>query len=190
MLQERFEVSERKACRVVGQSRAVQRYVTTVRADEDALTQAIVSLAAEYGRYGYQGITALLRASGRQVGRDRVQCIWRREGLKVPKKQRPRGRLWFNDGSCVRLRPDYPHHVWSYDFVHHTTRAPHYPRRPQPAADDTRRRVLAPVSGHQVRTTLEQYGRHRDTGRRHAGTWHPRACALGQRCGDDCEHRA
>ncbi|EPX94549.1 hypothetical protein C404_28120 [Ralstonia sp. AU12-08] len=52
MLQERFEVSERKACRVVGQSRAVQRYVATVRADEDALTQAIVALAAEYGRYG------------------------------------------------------------------------------------------------------------------------------------------
>ena len=121
MLQERFEVSERKACRVVGQSRAVQRYVTTVRADEDALTQAIVALAAEYDRYGYRRITALLQASGWQVGRDRVQRIWRREGLKVPKKQRPRGRLWFNDGSCVRLRPEYPHHVWSYDFVHHTT---------------------------------------------------------------------
>ena len=121
MLQERFEVSERKACRVVGQSRAVQRYVATVRADEDALTQAIVALAAEYGRYGYRRITALLQASGWQVGRDRVQRIWRREGLKVPKKQRPRGRLWFNDGSCVRLRPEYPHHVWSYDFVHPTT---------------------------------------------------------------------
>ena len=123
MLQERFEVSERKACRVVGQSRAVQRYVATVRADEDALTQAIVALAAEYGRYGYRRITALVQASGGQVGRDRVQRIWRREGLKVPKKQRPRGRLWFNDGSCVRLRPEYPHHVWSYDFVHHTTDA-------------------------------------------------------------------
>jgi len=121
MLQERFEVSERKACRVVGQSRAVQRYVATVRADEDALTQAVVALAAEYGRYGYRRITALLQASGWQVGRDRVQRIWRREGLKVPKKQRPRGRLWFNDGSCVRLRPQYPHHVWSYDFVHHIT---------------------------------------------------------------------
>lgn len=121
MLQERFEVSERKACRIVGQSRAVQRYVPTVRADEDALTQAIVALAAEYGRYGYRRITALLQASGWQVGRDWVQRIWRREGLKVPKKQRPRGRLWFNDGSCVRLRPEYPHHVWSYDFVHHTT---------------------------------------------------------------------
>ncbi len=49
-----------------------------------------------------------------------MQRIWRREGPRVPKKQRPRGRLWFNDDSCVRLRPEYPHHVWSYDFVHHT----------------------------------------------------------------------
>jgi transposase InsO family protein len=121
MLQERFAVSERRACRVVGQPRAVQRYVPTVRADEDALTQAIVALASEYGRYGYRRITALLQSGGWQVGRDRVQRIWRREGLKVPKKQRPRGRLWFNDGSCVRLRPQHRHHVWSYDFVHHTT---------------------------------------------------------------------
>jgi putative transposase len=51
------------------------------------------------------------------VGKDRVQRIWRREGLKVPKKQRPRGRLWLNDGSCVRLRPERPCHVWSFDFV-------------------------------------------------------------------------
>ena len=46
-----------------------------------------------------------------------MQRIWRREGLKVPQKQRPRGRLWLNDGSCVRLRPERANHVWSYDFV-------------------------------------------------------------------------
>ena len=51
------------------------------------------------------------------MGKDRVERIWRREGLKVPQKQKPRGRLWLNDGSCVRLRPDHPNHVWSYDFV-------------------------------------------------------------------------
>lgn len=51
------------------------------------------------------------------MGKDRVERIWRREGLKVPKKQKPRGRLWFNDGSCVRLRPERPNHVWAYDFV-------------------------------------------------------------------------
>ena len=51
------------------------------------------------------------------MGKDRVERIWRREGLKVPQKQKPRGRLWLNDGSCVRLRPTHRNHVWSYDFV-------------------------------------------------------------------------
>ena len=87
------------------------------RADEDALTRAIIGLASEYGRYGYRRITKLLNDIGLDVGTDRVQRIWRREGLKVPKKQRPRGRLWLNDGSCIRLRPERRNHVWSYDFV-------------------------------------------------------------------------
>ncbi len=85
--------------------------------DEDALTRAIIALGAKYGRYGYRRITALLRSAGWEVGKDRVQRIWRREGLRVPQKQRPRGRLWLNDGSCVRLRPERPNHVWSYDFM-------------------------------------------------------------------------
>lgn len=51
------------------------------------------------------------------MGCDRVQRIWRREGLKVPRKHKPRGRLWLNDGSCIRLRPQHRNHVWSYDFV-------------------------------------------------------------------------
>ena len=71
----------------------------------------------ENGRYGYRRITALLRSGGWQVGKDRVQRIWRREGLNVPQKQRPRRRLWRNDGCCVRLRPEHPNHVWSYDVV-------------------------------------------------------------------------
>ena len=87
------------------------------RTDEDALTRAIIELASEYGRYGYRRITIKLRQAGWPVGKDRVQRIWRREGLKVPQKQKPRGRLWFNDGSCVRLRPERANHVWSYDFV-------------------------------------------------------------------------
>jgi putative transposase len=87
------------------------------REDEDALTAAIIALASEYGRYGYRRITVKLREAGWQVGTDRVQRIWRREGLKVPQKQRARGRLWRNDGSCVRLRPEHANHVWSYDFV-------------------------------------------------------------------------
>ena len=88
-----------------------------VRADEDALTQAILALAAQYGRYGYRRITEMLQRAGWSVGVDRVLRIWRREGLKVPSKQRPRRRLWLNDGSCIRLRPERYNHVWSYDFV-------------------------------------------------------------------------
>jgi transposase InsO family protein len=79
-----------------------------VRADEDALTRAIVTLASQYGRYGYRRITALLQRAGWLVGRDRVQRIWRREGLKVPKKHKPRGRLWLNDGSCIGCGPSGP----------------------------------------------------------------------------------
>jgi transposase InsO family protein len=85
--------------------------------DEDALTRAIIALASEYGRYGYRRITALLQGAGWQVGKDRVQQIWRRQGLKVPQKQKPRRRLWLGDGSCIRLRPERRNHVWSYDFV-------------------------------------------------------------------------
>ena len=114
---EKHELSERHACRLVKQWRGTQRYVPIQRVDEDALTRAIITLASEYGRYGYRRITALLRATGWQVGKDRVQRIWRREGLKIPKKQKPRRRLWFNDGSCVRLRPERGNQVWSYDFV-------------------------------------------------------------------------
>ena len=110
-------LSERHACRLLGQGRGTQRYEPMVRVDEDALTQAIVALASEYGRYGYRRITALLRSAGWLVGKDRVQRIWRREGLKVPQKQRPRRRLWLNPGSCIRLRPERENPVWSYDFL-------------------------------------------------------------------------
>lgn len=117
MLRERYAVSERLACEVAGQSRTVQRYQPILREDEDRLTQAIIQTASQYGRYGYRRITALLNEDGWLVGKDRVQRIWCREGLKVPAKQKPRARLWLNDGSCIRLRPEHPNHVWSYDFV-------------------------------------------------------------------------
>jgi putative transposase len=110
-------VSERRACRVIAQSRTSQRYGPKVAGDEDALTASIVDLASQYGRYGYRRITAMLRAEGWRVNHQRVQRIWRREGLKVPQRQPRRGRLWLNDGSCVRLRPEHRNHVWTYDFV-------------------------------------------------------------------------
>jgi len=85
------------------------------------LVQDMIALARQYGRYGYRRIAALLRDAGWQVNDKRGERLWRREGLKVPVKQPKKGRLWLNDGSCIRLRPTYVDHVWSYDFVHHRT---------------------------------------------------------------------
>src|SRR5215472_13078132 len=110
-------VSERRTCRVLGQHRSTQRKARTMGDEEAALTAAVVELACRHGRYGYRRITALLQADGWRVNHKRVERIWRREGLKVPAKQPKRGRLWLNDGSCIRLRPERPNHVWSYDFV-------------------------------------------------------------------------
>jgi putative transposase len=110
-------VSERRACRVLGQARATQRRPRLVPDDEPRLVGRITKLASDYGRYGYRRITALLRREGWSVNHKRVERLWRREGLKVPQKQPRRRRLWFNDGSCVRLRPTHCDHVWSYDFV-------------------------------------------------------------------------
>ena len=110
-------VSERFACRVLGQHRSTQRKAPAPADGEAALTTAIIDLARRFGRYGYRRITALLRVEGWRCNHKRVERIWRREGLKVPPRQPKRGRLWLNDGSCVRLRPERPNHVWAYDFV-------------------------------------------------------------------------
>jgi putative transposase len=93
------------------------RYAPQPRHDEAPLTAAIIELAGQYGRYGYRRVHALLERHGWRACRSRVERIWKREGLKVPKKQPKRGRLWLADGSCLRLRPEYTHHVWSWDFV-------------------------------------------------------------------------
>ena len=77
----------------------------------------MTELATQYGRYGYPRVTALLHREGWKVNHKRIERLWRREGLKVPQKQPKRRRLWLNDGSCVRLRPAYRDHVWSYDFM-------------------------------------------------------------------------
>jgi transposase InsO family protein len=114
-------VSERRACQVIGQPRSTQRRVLSVTDDEERLTAAIIELATLYGRYGYRRITALLRAAGWVVNKKRVERIWRREGLKVPRRQPKKGRLWLNDGSCVRLRPERANHVWAYDFIEDRT---------------------------------------------------------------------
>ena len=119
---ERFRVSERHACRVVRQARSTQRYQPRCRDDEERLTARVVELASLYGRYGYRRVTRLLWLDGWRVNYKRVERIWRQEGLKVPQKQPKRGRLWLNDGSCVRRRPEHPNHVWAYDFCADRTR--------------------------------------------------------------------
>jgi len=114
-------VSERRACHVIGQPRSTQRRAPVIADDEARLTADIVELARAYGRYGYRRITALLRQAGWAVNRKRVERIWRREGLKVPRKQPKKGRLWLGDGSCIRLRPERVNDVWAYDFVEDRT---------------------------------------------------------------------
>lgn len=118
---EALDVSERRVCKIIGQPRSTQRYGKQISMDQDLLRRRIIELASEYGRYGYRRITALLRIEGWLVNHKRVQRIWREEGLKVPQKQPKRGRLWLNDGSIVRLKPLFPKHVWSYDFMEDRT---------------------------------------------------------------------
>ena len=81
------------------------------------MTAAVLEYATLYGRYGYRRILELLHRDGWRLSHTRLEHIWRREGPQVPKKQPKRKRLWLNDGSCVRLRPCWKNHVWSYDFV-------------------------------------------------------------------------
>ncbi len=106
---------------MLGQHRSTQRHAPKGRAHEDQLVADMIELARQYGRYGYRRVAALLRDAGWQVNDKRVERLWRREGLRVPTKQPKKGRLWLNDGSCVRLRASHRNHVWSYDFVHHRT---------------------------------------------------------------------
>lgn len=116
-VQQGMEVSQRRACRSLSQSRATQRYRPRLPDKDRPLVKQIRQLAHKYRRYGYRRITALLRADGWPVNRKRVYRIWRAEGLKVPKKQRKKRRLGCSDNSCVRKRAEYINHVWSYDFV-------------------------------------------------------------------------
>jgi transposase InsO family protein len=107
---------------VLGQHRSTQRRIPQGRDDEARLTADIIALARQYGRYGYRKIAELLRSTAGWVVNDkRVERFWRREGLKVPAQQPKKGRLWLNDGSCIRLRAERPGHVWSYDFVEDRT---------------------------------------------------------------------
>ena len=103
-VRQRFGVSERRACRVLGQARTTQRRRNNRSADEEALREDVVKVARRFGRYGYRMVTGMLRTKGWVVNHKRVERIWRQEGLKVPKKQPRRGRFVV-DGRLLHPAP-------------------------------------------------------------------------------------
>ena len=151
-VRQRLPISERRACRVLGQARTTQRYPPTSAADEARLVARLVELATQYGRYGYRRVTAVLRGEGWPVNHKRVARLWRREGLKVPQRQPKRGRLWLRDGSCVRRRAAYRHHVWAYDFVAERTHDGR-PLKMLTVVDEYSRECLALVVARRLRST-------------------------------------
>ena len=119
---------------------------------ESRLVARLIELATQYGRYGYRRVTALLRGEGWRVNHKRVARLWRREGLNVPQKQPTRGRLWLPDGSCLRRRPEYRHHVWAYDFVAERTHDGR-PLKILSVVDEYSRECLALVVARRLRAT-------------------------------------
>ena len=134
-----FEISERRACRVLEQSRSSQRYVSTKASRDTAVVERMVALSRENPRYGYRRVWALLRREGWAVNKKRIQRLWREQGLKVPYKQHKRRRLvGSGENDCMRRRAEYPGHVWSYDFA-------------MDATEDGRRLKMMPI--------VEEYSR-------------------------------
>lgn len=98
-------------------NRTAYRYEPVRLPDEEEIRAEVIEMACNYGRVGYRMVTDMMRNNGKRINHKRVERIWREEGLKLPKKQTKKRRLWLNDGSCIRLRPEHKNHVWSYDFV-------------------------------------------------------------------------
>jgi putative transposase len=116
-VQQVLGVSERRACRVIGQWRSSQRFVATKPDRDRALTERMQELARKNPRRGYRYIWSLLRREGWYVNRKRVQRLWRQAGLRVPPQQHKRRRLGSSENSCERMKADHKNHVWSYDFI-------------------------------------------------------------------------
>ena len=117
-LQETFEISERRACRVLNQPRSSQRHVSTKVGKDAALVERMVALSRENPRYGYRRVWALLvRREGWAVNKKRLQRLWREAGLEVPTRERECRRLGSSENGCTRRRAEYIDHVWSYDFA-------------------------------------------------------------------------
>ena len=137
-LQKNFKVSERRACRVLGQPRSSQRYISTKADIDTALSQRMVALSRENPRYGYRRVWALLRREGWAVNKKRVQRVWREAGLMVPSKECKRRRMGASESGVTRRQAEYIDHVWSYDFA-------------MDATEDGRRLKMMPI--------VEEYSR-------------------------------
>jgi putative transposase len=120
-LQQSFGVSQRRACRLLGQPRSTQRQAAKTSEEEERLVRRMLELVRQHPRWGYRRITVLLRREGWRVNRKRVYRLWRKEGLKVPRKQRKKRRLGHSGNSCVRRPAQHKDHVWTWDFLHDRT---------------------------------------------------------------------
>ena len=120
-LQSEFVVSQRRACSVAGQHRSSQRYAAKRADDEPHLVSRMLELVGEHPRFGYRRIAKLLQREGHRVGFDRAYRLWRREGLKVPRKTKKKRRLGGSNQGCVRHRVERRNHVWAWDFVFDST---------------------------------------------------------------------
>ena len=120
--------------------------------DEPRLVHRMIELATRDGRDGYRRVTGLLRGAGWPVNHKRGERLWRRDGLKVPQTQPKRGRRWLADGSCVRRRPEYRHHVWASDFVAERTHDSR-PLKILTVVDEYSRACLAIVVARRLRST-------------------------------------
>ena len=148
----RLDVSERRACRVMGHARSTHRHLARLPDDDPRLGSRMIELATTYGRDGYRRITGLWREEGWTVHHNRVERLWWREGLNVPQTQPKRGRWWLADGSCLRRRPEYRHHVWAYDFLADRTHDGR-PLKILTVVDEYSRECLAIVVARRMRST-------------------------------------
>jgi transposase InsO family protein len=114
-VQQKLAVSQRRACGVLRQARATQRYQRRTTEREQQLRQWLQRFATAYPRYGYRRAHAGLRADGWAVNRKCVERLWRAEGLRVPARRQKRSRI--TGVRSERLAAEHPNHVWSYDFV-------------------------------------------------------------------------
>jgi putative transposase len=112
-----MNLSQRRVCKALGVPRSLVRYRPRLPGKDAVLVARMHELAKAHRRYGYRRVAALLRAEGWRVNNKRVRRLWRREGLKIPRKVKKRRRLGHTGNGCTRRRAVRPNEVWSYDFI-------------------------------------------------------------------------